>query len=129
MNPIFCFLFFLQAAVQPTQSPTQQQKPTTPAAQQKQMEALAHMMQPSKSIMIIDPKQRAMDYQKAWERLKQEKSTAKVFFELSDGSKLSNIIDMQLMPDNTLVIFRFSTPQGIRYQVVEIEDIVGITHQ
>ena len=81
------------------------------------------------SIMIIDPKERANDYLKAWELLKQEKSTAKVTFTLSDGTKISNVIDMKLMPGDTLIVFRYSTPQGIRFQVVEVEDILGVMHQ
>ncbi|NGX48032.1 MAG: hypothetical protein K1000chlam3_01419, partial [Chlamydiae bacterium] len=42
---------------------------------------------------------------------------------------ISNVIDMKLMPGDTLIVFRYNTPQGIRYQVVEIEDILGIMHQ
>ncbi len=116
-------LFFMQAA------PITKAAPKQAMGQQKEIQALAQMMHPARSIMIINPKERAGDYLKAWELLKQERSTAKVYFELADGSKISNVIDMKLMPGDTLIVFRYNTPQGIRYQVVEIEDILGIMHQ
>lgn len=120
-------LFFLQVP-QPAQQMQAQEQKT--AAMKQQMQALAETMpSTSRSIMVIDPKERASDYLKAWELLKQEKSTAKVVFELSDGKKISNVIDMKLMPGNTLIVFRYSTPQGIQFQVVEVEDLAGIMHQ
>jgi len=123
MNAILLTLFFLQT------------EPTTKTAQKgqqmhkSQAELIAQMGSNSKSVMIVDPKARAADYEAAFNLLKQEKSTAKVVFELADGEKISNVIDMKMMPNNTLVVFRYSTPQGIRFQAVEIEDIVGIMHQ
>jgi hypothetical protein len=118
MHFLLATLFFLQAAPTTTE-------PAKSTVSPKELEA---MMQ-QRSTMLIDPKQRANDYKQAFEMLSQEKSIGKVYFHLSDGTKLSNIIDMKILPGNTLVIFRFSTPQGIRLHVVEIEDIQGITHQ
>lgn len=83
----------------------------------------------TRSIMMIDPKQRAADYVRAWESLKMEKSTAKVAFTLADGSEISNIIDIKPMPNDTLVLFRYTSPKGVLFQVVEIENITGITHK
>ncbi len=125
MNILLAFLFFLQ-----TPQPSQQKVTTKQIPQkQKELQAVAQMTHPSRSIMIVSPKERANDYLKAWELLKQEKSTAKVYFDLSDGTKISNVIDMKLMPNDTLIVFRYSTPQGIKFQVVEVEDILGIMHQ
>ena len=77
-------LFFLQAA-QP--EPKVEPRPV----RGKEMQALSHMTDgTSRSVMLIDPKARASDYKKAFEILKQEKSTAKVYFELSDGMKISH---------------------------------------
>lgn len=125
MITLLAALFFLQAQ-QPAQQQMQQQQA---AAMKKEMQAISQMTQSSRSIMIIDPKDRANDYVKAWEMLKLEKSMAKVSFELSDGTMISNVIDMKLMPGNTLIVFRYSTPQGILFQVVEVEDLAGVTHQ
>ncbi|NGX37761.1 MAG: hypothetical protein K1000chlam2_00923 [Chlamydiae bacterium] len=124
---ILASLLFLQTpATQPAEQKEQKLRAQT---QKKETEAIGEMMKMSRSVMIIDPKERANDYMKAFEMLRQEKSTSKVFFDLSDGSKISSVIDMKLMPGGSLVIFRYSTPHGIKYQVVEIEDILGIYHQ
>jgi len=123
MNAIFLTLFFLQT--QPTNKTAQANQ----SSQKTQTEMAAQMGDNSKSVMIIDPQARAADYEAAFNLLKQEKSTAKVVFHLADGQKISNVIDMKMMPNNTIVIFRYSTPQGIRFQAVEIEDIDSIMHQ
>jgi len=104
-------------------------QPTTKQGQEKEMQLLTEMMRPSRSVMLIDPKQRAEDYQKAFDLLRTEKSTSKVFFDLAGGEKISNVIEMKMMPNSTLVLFRFNTPEGIRFQIVEIENILGIYHQ
>jgi hypothetical protein len=127
-------LFFLQATTISTGTTKQ------PPANQKKLEqeaATAAAATPNKtpapensarSLMLIDPKARASDYLKAFEALRQEKATSKVIFELADGSTISNVIDMKLMPEQTLIVFRYNTVQGVKFQVVAIEDLVGIRH-
>lgn len=95
--------------------------------QQQVVQALSSLMD-GRSTMIIDPKERASDYVKAFEFLKQEKSVSKIFFHIRGGLKISNVIDIKAMPGNTLMVFRYNTPQGIKFQVVGIEDILGIEH-
>jgi len=73
--------------------------------------------------MMIAPASRALDFQQAFEQMRAEKSTGKVYFELADGTIISNIIDMHVMQNSTLILFRFNSNQGIRYQVVKVEDI------
>ena len=82
-----------------------------------------------KKTMLIDPKSRALDYQQAFELLRKEKTANKVIFLLTDGSSISNIIDMKIMNNGSILLFRFETPQGIKYQAVEIEGIVALMHQ
>lgn len=95
--------------------------------QQQAVQALSAMME-SHSTMIIDPKSRADDYVKAFDFLKQEKSVSKIYFNIRGGMKISNVIDIKAMPGNTLMMFRYTSPQGIKFQVVGIEDILGIEH-
>ncbi len=116
-------IVFLLQATQPTTTPSKGM------AAKKEMLSAIEGMDSARSTMIINPKLRAADYQKAYELLRREKSTSKVYFQLADGSRVSNVIDMKLMPNDTLVVFRYSTPQGIRFQVVEIENIVSVMHQ
>jgi len=82
------------------------------------------------SYMVISPADRAKDFQQAFEMMRKEKSNGKVFFQLFDGSIISNVIDMSLLPNSTLFVFRFNSPQqGIQFQVVKVEDIATISYQ
>jgi hypothetical protein len=86
---------------------------------------------PSKirTIMSIDPKARALDYAQAFEMLRKEKTSNKVVFQLADGSTLSNVIEMTVIGNGTLILFKVSSnTQGIRLQVVEVEKILAISH-
>lgn len=76
--------------------------------------------------MMISPSARALDYQTAFEQLRKEKTAGKVYFQLVDGSSIANIIDMNIMPNSTLIVFRFNSSQGVRFQVVKVEDILNI---
>ena len=99
---------------------------------EKQLElagAFSKMKKPTtNSLMMINPKDRAEDFQKAFQVLRDEKSTSKVYFQLANGKKISNVIEMKTMPGNTLILFRYTTPQGIKYEVAGVEDILGISH-
>lgn len=88
----------------------------------------AEMPAPLQSYMPIALKERASDYKEAFEALKKEKTSAKVFFQLSDGSTISNIIDMSLTGNGHLVLFKFNTQQGIKSQVVPVEQIVQLSY-
>jgi len=80
----------------------------------------------SKATLALDTKSRALDYQQAFELLRKEKPANKVYFQLSDGSKISQIIDMKIMGHGSLILFRFESPQGIKFQTVQVEDIVAL---
>lgn len=102
------------------------------AGQPGMMEPATSQQEPLQShtqnMMMINPAFRALDLQQAFEMLRKEKTTGKVYFQLTDGSTISNIIDMTLMSNSTLILFRFNSTQGIRFQVVKVEDIVGLTY-
>jgi hypothetical protein len=88
-----------------------------------------HNPAPSASTyMMITPSARALDFQQAFESLRAEKSAGKLYFELADGSTIGNIIDMQLMSNSTLALFRYTSTQGIRYQVVKVEDLRNLRY-
>ncbi len=78
---------------------------------------------PMTTYMMISPSERALDYQQAFEQMRAEKSTGKVYFELADGSTISNIIEMHVLQNSTLILFRYTSNQEIRYRVVKVEDI------
>ena len=81
-----------------------------------------------RSSMMIDPKQRAQDFQQAYDMLKKEKTAGKVYFQLSDGTSIGNIIDMTPMANGTMVLFRYNSSQGIRFQIVKIEEILTLQY-
>lgn len=81
-----------------------------------------------KSIMMIDPKDRASDFIKAFDTLRKEIAPIKIFFHISKGAPISNIMDLTLMENGTLMLFRISTPQGPQYKIVPVEDLLDITH-
>ena len=82
----------------------------------------------SPSYTLIDPKMRAQDFKEAFEALRKEKTSAKVFFQLTNGSSVSNIIDMTLMTNATLILFRFNSTQGVQSQLVKVEEIASISY-
>ena len=82
----------------------------------------------TQSYMTILPAARAQDLLQAFEALKKEKTAAKLYFELADGSILSGVIEMTLMSNSTLILFRLNTPQGIHLQLVKVEDILNINY-
>ena len=83
----------------------------------------------SSSYISIPIKDRALDFQQAFDTLKREKTSGKVYFQFSDGSSISNIIDITLLPNNSLILFRYNTNnQGVRMQVVKVEDIAGLSY-
>jgi hypothetical protein len=83
----------------------------------------------SSSYMAIPMKERAADLVQAFEILKKEKTPGKIYFQLADNSSISNIIDMTLLPNSSLILFHYNTSnQGIRIQVVKVEDITGLSY-
>ncbi len=80
------------------------------------------------SYMVVTPAARAADFQQAFDILKREKSAGKVYFELSDGTIIGNVIDMAPMSNSTVILFRYNSSQGIQFQVVKIEDIVNLRY-
>ena len=83
---------------------------------------LPHLKGSSSSSYISIPiKDRALDFQQAFDLLKKEKTSGKVYFQLADGSSISNIINTTLLSNNSLILFRYnSNNQGVRMQVVKV---------
>ena len=53
---------------------------------------------------------------------------SKLAVKLLDGSSITEILDMKVMPGGTIIIFRTNTLQGQKFQLVKIEDIDTITN-
>lgn len=80
----------------------------------------------AQSVMMIDAKSRAQDFLKAYDLLKKEKASARVFYKLTNGNVVTNIVDISLFEGNTLFLFKVSSLQGVKYLVVPIEELQEI---
>lgn len=78
--------------------------------------------------MKVDLKERANDYKEAFETLKKEKGVGKVYFQIVNGATITNIIDMTLTGNGHLILFKFNSPQGIKFQVVPVEQIATLSY-
>lgn len=78
-------------------------------------------------IMIISPELRAKDLQAAIKFLNQHVPTSKPNITLSDGSKITSIMDVDVMPGGTILIFKVTSLKGLRYKVVNIEEVQSLS--
>ena len=76
--------------------------------------------------MIINPEMRAKDFQSAFDYLKNSNIAAQISVKLKNGHSISEIISMEVMPQGTLIIFQTNTTQGLKHDVVNIENIESI---
>lgn len=76
----------------------------------------------TENIIHIDAKARAIDYEEAFRELYRQDPTAKIYA-IVDGKSLDNIVNVQAMPEQTLVIFTIATRHRTFQQVAKTEEI------
>ena len=103
---------------QETQKPKEKEK-ITPLTISKNIQ---------KSIMILNPKERAEDYVKAFEMLKKNKPSSKIYFRLSSNKIINNIIDMNMLENGSLILFKTSSTKGTNFLIVPTEEIESVGH-
>lgn len=141
MRPIFFFLFgisFLYAENQtaepgknPFLNPSMLKNfPSTSNTSKAEgnKEPDMNMGEKAKSYISIDAKKRAEDYLKAYELLRKDKPSSRIFFKLTNGSSISNIADVQIVENGTLILFKTTTTQGFKYEIVPVEEISSLGH-
>lgn len=111
MKPLF-FLCFLTFAF---------------AKDPKPVEVLPPSILEQKDIIVIEPKLRAEDFLEAHELMKRGKSPQKIVFHLSDGRSLTNVLEMKVMKNGTLLLFKINTSVGNQYELVPIENLLTIS--
>jgi len=147
MKTITCFALFTLGAYG-AQAPIYMAPPATnytPPATKKQSEnqamdktsELAAMLDAQNSsktkesgqseVMIITPENRAKDFQAAIKFLNAHVPTTKPNIILKDGSKIQGIMDVDVMPGGTILIFKISSLKGVQYKVVNIEEVKSIS--
>ncbi len=80
----------------------------------------------SNEVMVINPEMRAKDFQSAFDYLKKANNAAIISVKLKSGPLISEISSMEVMPQGTLIIFQTNTPQGLKNDVINIENIESI---
>jgi|GEM_PF-2533685 len=78
-------------------------------------------------VMIISPELRAKDLQAAIKFLNLHVPTSKPNIKLSDGSKITSIMDVEVMPGGTILIFKIASLKGLQYKVVNIEEVQSLS--
>ncbi|MCB1110664.1 MAG: hypothetical protein KDK64_06740 [Chlamydiia bacterium] len=81
----------------------------------------------SSDIMIISPESRAKDIQAAIKYLTMHVPTSKPSITLTDGAKITGIMDVDVMPGGTILIFKISSLKGMQYKVVNIEQVQSLS--
>ncbi len=79
-------------------------------------------------IMIIDPKTRAQDLREVFEYLRKKSPSSRLSVKLANHTTVQDILDMTLMSNGTMIVFRVQSPQGQKFEVVKIEEIETITN-
>lgn len=85
----------------------------------------------SHSTITIDVKQRAEDLVKAFHILKIEKPSDKVFCKTTKNKALSNVADISLIGNGTLMLIKTNSTNELKYRIVQTEDIqeIGLTQK
>lgn len=76
----------------------------------------------TENIVNIDMKARAADYEHAFRQLRRQDPTAKIYAVIG-GESLDNIINVQVMPEQTLVVFTTSSRHRTFQKVAKTEEI------
>ncbi len=122
---IFCFSFFstpVFSAEAIDLKKLKEQKMTSSA------ELAAAQNQTSRSIMTIEAKKRAEDYLKAYQLIRQNNPSSRIFFKLANGTTLTNIADVTVLENGTLMLFKTTTTQGLKNDVIPVEEIIALGH-
>ena len=119
----------LLSAKQTSELSSKEKSPIKPTHLQRKSEVAASLNQDhinSSEVMIINPEMRAKDFQSAFDYLKNSNTAAQISVKLKNGHSISEIISMEVMPQGTLIIFQTNTTQGLKHDVVNIENIESI---
>lgn len=115
-----CFIWSEEKAEKPTEEKTKEKEvKIIPLPPQKELQ---------RSVMIVQPKDKASDFIKAFELLKKEKPSSKIYYKLYSNRTINNIIDVSMLENGTLILFKIATSQGTKLIIVPVEEIEEIGH-
>ncbi len=97
-------------------------------AQHPASEKTAAAVSNNKSVIMIDPKARAADFVQAFDILRKDKPTLKISIKIANGMNLNSVSDVIATQGGTLLMIKYSSSSGLKYQIVPVEDIVEIAY-
>ena len=100
----------------------------TPPVSPPQKSAAASSTQSGKSLLMIDPKARAQDYVQAFDLLRKDKPTQKIMIILFNGMILTSVGEITASVNGTLLLIKYNSTSGNKYQVVPVEEIAEIAY-
>lgn len=86
------------------------------------------MMNTSSDVMIVEPTKVASDWKQAFMMLKQ-RSVPNLTFALADGSKISNIDNIDSLPGGYLIMITLRSLHGISYKIIKTSEIMSLSSQ
>jgi len=89
--------------------------------------AIATIPDTDKSVLFIEPKNRASDYVQAFELLRKDKPILKVALRTTGGSTL-NISELTASSNGTLLFVKVAGNSGSKYLIIPIEEIMEIAY-
>lgn len=110
----------------PTSVPTinkTEKKEAPKQATSSEIAAIKQSQTGSHEVMIISPELRAKDIKAAIQYLKTRSPASKPIVKLINRTNIENIIDIDMMPGGTILIFQVSSLKGIQYKLAKTEDI------
>jgi hypothetical protein len=121
MNRFLIPLFLLSRALIAQESPSPPDKNPSPMPPMTSSSG-------SKSMIVIESKGRASDYVQAFEMLRKEKPTLKITIRTLSGATYSNVTDLQAAQNGTLLLMKVLSNQGVKLQVLPVEELMEMTH-
>lgn len=80
-----------------------------------------------KSMIVIDSKARANDYVQAFDFLRKDKPTFRIMIRTND-TVYTGVTDVSVAAGGTLLMIKVPSNQGIRTQIVPVEQIMEINY-
>src|SRR5690606_20657852 len=97
------------------------------SAQEMPKNAAALADGPSKSVMVIDPKARGADLAQAFDLLRKNSPTQKIAMRVANA-QLTNLTDLTLSSNGTLLFVKVLSSQGSRTLVIPVEQVMELSY-
>lgn len=116
-------LYLLLTTLTPVQTSAMEEKKEPPTEQ-----VAAATRNSDQPLILIQPKARAEDFAKAFELLKKSSPTSRILLQTYSGQTLTGLTDITVLPNGTLVMLKLTGPQGLKTQILPVDDLKDLTY-